>query len=150
MNESRKRNERGEEIVICITGGRYDANRRPLHPPLAQLLAFWRLFWFQLRADVLGHGNAIGTDQNVARWALDRSRGKLELRPCPVDVSIDGPWPAAGHRRNERMLREHKPAALIAFPGGRGTEGCVVKAIELQIPVYLWIPSEHQFVLSFD
>lgn len=139
-----------ERVIVDITGGRYDANRDPLRPPLAQLLSFWRLFWYDLRAEVLGHGNAIGTDRSVTEWASDRSKNRLITMPCPVDPALDGPWPAAGHRRNERMLRAHKPKALIAFPGGRGTEGCVAKAVELQIPVYLWIPSEHQFVLTFD
>lgn len=59
-----------------------------------------------------------GADLIAAVWA-----GLMDV-PCDeyaVDHAIDGPWPAAGPRRNGRMLRESKPHVVLAFPGGRGT-----------------------------
>jgi len=35
--------------------------------------------------------------------------------PYPVDHRIDGPWPAAGPRRNARMLSKSKPDRGLAF-----------------------------------
>lgn len=125
------------ERVVDITGGRYDATGHVLKPSLAQLLAFWRVFSFGLQGTVLGHGNAIGTDQAVAEFFKARYP-QVEIRPCPVDRKLDGPWPAAGHRRNGRMLREHKPVALVSFPGGKGTANCIKQALELEIPVFDW------------
>jgi hypothetical protein len=38
-----------------------------------------------------------------------------DVEPHPVDYALDGPWPAAGPRRNARMLRESKPTHGLAF-----------------------------------
>lgn len=38
-----------------------------------------------------------------------------------VDTDLDGPWPAAGNRRNMRMFAMCSPDGIIAFPGGAGT-----------------------------
>ena len=37
------------------------------------------------------------------------------VEPYPVDHSLDGPWPAAGPRRNARMLYRGKPTHGLAF-----------------------------------
>lgn len=42
-------------------------------------------------------------------------RGGIRLEPYPVRPSVDGPWPAAGPRRNERMLAEGEPDRGLAF-----------------------------------
>ena len=39
----------------------------------------------------------------------------MTVLPFPVDHAIDGPWPAAGPRRNARMLRESAPTCGLAF-----------------------------------
>ncbi len=52
-----------------------------------------------------------------------------------VDHVVDGPWPAAGPRRNQRMLEKSKPTLGMAFPGGRGTADMVrrMKAAGLHV-----------------
>ncbi len=39
----------------------------------------------------------------------------MTVLPFPVDHAIDGPWPAAGPRRNARMLRDGQPTHGLAF-----------------------------------
>lgn len=65
---------------------------------------------------------------------------------CPVQISLDGLWPMAGHRRNTRMLKEnHNPPwspieLCIAFPreGSRGTWDMVSKCEREKIPRWVW------------
>lgn len=57
------------------------------------------------------HGGAGGADAMADRLA--RSRG-LEVVSYPVDNTIDGQWPAAGPRRNRRMI----DAELARLPSG--------------------------------
>jgi hypothetical protein len=38
-----------------------------------------------------------------------------DVEPYPVDHAIDGPWPAAGPRRNARMLGDGAPDRGLAF-----------------------------------
>jgi hypothetical protein len=73
-----------------------------------------------------------GADLLAKQWA--QARGVPE-RGFPVDHDVDGPWPAAGPRRNERMLTEAKPHMVIAFPGGKGTAGMCRLAHTAGVPV---------------
>lgn len=63
-----------------------------------------------------GQAPHIGADQCARRWA--KARG-VAVDPYPVDNALDGPWPAAGHRRNERMHRDGKPDRAIGFVSGK-------------------------------
>lgn len=63
-----------------------------------------------------------GADELAYQW---RILNRLDGQRYPVVNSIDGPWPAAGHRRNARMLRLGMPDRGIAFPGGPGTANMV-------------------------
>ncbi len=38
-----------------------------------------------------------------------------DVEAYPVDRRLDGPWPSAGPRRNERMLRLGRPERGLAF-----------------------------------
>ncbi len=80
-----------------------------------------------------------GTDSFVASRALLRG---LPVEAYPVDQALDGPWPAAGHRRNRRMLLGNVGAGpadeLAAFWGERGTAGAVKAALALGLPVWGW------------
>ena len=67
-------------------------------------------------ATVIIEGEAIGADQCARRWANARTAG---VAAFPVDNATDGQWPAAGHRRNERMHRDGKPDRAIGFVSGK-------------------------------
>lgn len=77
-----------------------------------------------------------GADRLAHDWAY--LRGHVLVFPVPVDRNLDGEWPAAGIRRNARMLRISRPTAAVAFPGGRGTADMVARLREAGVPV--WIP----------
>jgi hypothetical protein len=80
----------------------------------------------------LRHGGALGVDSLAGEWA--RRRG------VPTQV-FWARWEQEGRRagpnRNARML-DARPstAGLIAFPGGRGTDNCVLQARKRRIPVF--------------
>lgn len=135
------------EQVACITGGRYDADRRPLRPSLRQLQCFRRLLTI-LDIHEVWDGDAIGTDRFVRGWIKSRFYAlHIACEICPVDNKLDGPWPAAGHRRNHRMLNTSRASRLIAFPGGRGTNGCVQAALKMGLEVWQWSDDAGDFVL---
>lgn len=133
-------------IVVDITGGRYDFERNPLRPPREQILSLISLL-ISLKATALGHGNAIGTDRYVASMIKWEFGSGITILPCPVDVTLDGPYPAAPCRRNGRMLDTHNPIALAAFPGGTGTLDCMRKARTRDIPIYQWNDRKGRFTL---
>lgn len=114
------------EMVLAITGSR----RRT--PGEAEMVAFGRL-WRQLGPVRLIHGACRGTDEFVAARA--KARG-IDVRDYPVRHEIDGPWPAAGPRRNRRMLVTGRAKALAAFPGEKGTRSCIGIALDMGLPVY--------------
>lgn len=132
-------------IVVDITGGRYDFEKNPLRPSREQILALFSLL-ASLKATALGHGNAIGTDRYVASMVKREFGSKITILPCPVDISLDGPYPAAPCRRNGRMLDTHKPIALAAFPGNIGTLDCIRKARARNIPIYQWNDRKGRFI----
>lgn len=85
--------------------------------------------------DCLIEGGAHGVDRFACRWAQEHG---VPIDPCPVEER-DGPWPAAGPRRNSRMLRErapiHRGIAFIANPPTPGTADMVRKMKRAGIPV---------------
>lgn len=97
---------------VAITGGR---DREPSREEMNQ---FW-LVWMELHAEAASTG-----------------RGE----PVLVHGDCRGTWPAAGPRRNRRMLtsvvKGQRVEALIQFLGGTGTADCMMQARVLKIPVY--------------
>lgn len=71
----------------------------------------------------LAEGGAKGADELARQWAASRG--------VPVRT-FEAHWhlhdKAAGGIRNQRMLDEFKPDAVIAFPGGKGTADMVRRA----------------------
>jgi hypothetical protein len=61
-------------------------------------------------------GGARGADRLAVDWATSR---KIVLEWYIADWNRLGP--GAGHIRNQRMIDEGKPDAVVAFPGGTGT-----------------------------
>lgn len=69
------------------------------------------------------HGGAAGADFGARLWAE---------HSCVPSIQYPANWKkhgrAAGPKRNQQMLDEQKPDAVIAFPGGRGTADMVRRA----------------------
>lgn len=61
-------------------------------------------------------GEADGADRLARKVASELLQG---VRMFLVDHAKDGPWPAAGHRRNARMYREGQPREGRCFASGR-------------------------------
>lgn len=74
----------------------------------------------------------LSCDELVYKW---RVANGIPGERYPVDHALDGPWPAAGPRRNRRMFNLGKPERGIAFPGSRGTANMVGIMKKAGIPV---------------
>jgi hypothetical protein len=106
------------------------------------------------KGTIVVHGGARGADTIAGDEA--RALG-FEVRAYPVDNAIDGPWPAAGVRRNARMLASEPDVdAVFAFswvvaPADRtapksitrGTSDMVTRALEAGIRVTIIPPPAH-------
>src|ERR1700676_3809982 len=97
-------------IRLLVTGGRNYANATRLN---AVLDAVHRKHAIEVLIE--GECPSGGADKLARLWA--ESRG-VPVDPCPVDHELDGPWPGAGPRRNERMYVEKKPTHGVSFDGG--------------------------------
>lgn len=75
-------------------------------------------------------GGGPGADALAAHWA--RARGVTYVAE-PPDWKAHGR--AAGPIRNQRMLDDWAPSAVVAFPGGAGTADMVAKARAAGVPV---------------
>ena len=76
-------------------------------------------------------GMARGADMTAYEWARQR---QLPIHCFPADWTKHGK--AAGPIRNQQMIDEGKPQAVVAFPGGRGTEDMIRRAMKAGIEVY--------------
>lgn len=77
------------------------------------------------------HGGARGADALAASWAALRG---VRDEHYPPDWVAHGK--AAGPLRNQRMLDEGKPDAVVALPGGHGTADMVRRAEAAGIPIW--------------
>lgn len=68
---------------------------------------------------LLIHGAAPGADSLAASWA---AASGIPTRPFPADWKTHGK--AAGPIRNRQMIKLC-PDAVVAFPGGRGTQDMI-------------------------
>lgn len=72
---------------------------------------------------VHGASAAGGADAVFAEQAREhffaRGSDTAPVMREPVDTSVDGPWPAAGHRRNARMYRTWMPNLAAGFISGK-------------------------------
>lgn len=119
---------------VCFTGSRHFKSREQVRERVRQLVEE-----HGSKLEV-AHGKSPGggvdrfvedacMEFNVIEWPFPVRSGKN---------GIDGPWPAAGHKRNERMLRGFMPDMLIAFRASgksNGTDHCVRTAHKLGIEV---------------
>jgi len=72
------------------------------------------------------HGAARGADALADAWGYTMA---VPVERVPADWKANGR--AAGPIRNQKMLDEHKPTVVIAFPGGRGTADMVARSKKL-------------------
>lgn len=140
-------------MIVIVTGGRDFSAASVVNAALDMLhaqtpIAFLahgacgvtvgeRMRWSRMR----------GADAYADDWARARS---VEVVRYPVDHAKDGPWPAAGPKRNARMLRDPLSSnvarasagldpfriLVVAFLGGRGTQGCIDQALALGLRVW--------------
>lgn len=114
-------------LLVCGSRDYYDVNR------MTEILC---TIHEKRPITVLIQGMARGADRMAREWAVNRG---IPVEDYPVDVRIDGPWPAAGIKRNERMGRESKPDGGVAFFGpdytGTGTTHMVGFLKKMKVPV---------------
>lgn len=81
----------------------------------------------RLGVEAIVQGAATGADYQAWAWAEARRFpcGSFAADWKPDGVTLDR---AAGPKRNQRMLEESNPMAVIAFPGGDGTLDMVTRA----------------------
>lgn len=81
--------------------------------------------------ELIMHGDAPGADRAAGAWA--RARGVRELK-FPANWRLFGK--IAGPVRNQHMLWEGRPGAVVAFPGGAGTADMVRRAAAAGLPIW--------------
>lgn len=111
-----------KRVLVC--GGRYFDNL------LAMRLALSFLDGEQAIALVI-NGGASGADTLARQWAGERG---IPCETYPASWTVDGR--SAGPKRNQRMLDQGRPDAVVAFPGGSGTADMVRRARKAGVPVY--------------
>lgn len=110
------------KILVC--GGRDYANE--VHVFLV-LDSFHRKYGIS----AIVTGAARGADYLAGKWAKKNS---IELIEYPADWKKHGK--AAGPIRNQEMLEKESPKAVLAFPGGSGTEDMISRSKKVGIDVY--------------
>jgi hypothetical protein len=75
-------------------------------------------------------GGARGADRLAERYAVEFG---VPIQVFPALWDTEGK--AAGFIRNQRMLDEGDPDLVVAFPGGRGTDDMVRRAIRHGVKV---------------
>lgn len=106
-----------KERQIVVTGGRDYQDFAMVEDTLD----------FLAPAEVLVGDCPTGVDKMVREWC------DSTFTPCTVfKANWEKHGKAAGPKRNSEMVRASKvDAAVIAFPGGKGTADCVRRAISL-------------------
>lgn len=101
-------------MKVIVTGGRNYSNK----DKVAQVLR-------ALDPTTVIHGNASGADSLAKDWA-----NRNDVEQCSYDANWKELGLKAGPIRNTLMLDHNVTAVVIAFPGGKGTQDCVNKAIK--------------------
>lgn len=126
------------DACVVVTAGRW-------HEDLGRLRRLVRADLGALRAAGLSRvaaGDAVGGDQialeEAALLGLDVSE---PYKPC-WRTALGLQDRAAGHRRNEGMLRAEAPDGVLAYPGPAscGTWQLVAATLRLEVPVVVALP----------
>jgi predicted Rossmann-fold nucleotide-binding protein len=111
-------------VVILVCGGRKYKDRYRLYSILNKLHK-------DRGIDKLVQGGGTGADELAKQWA--------KTHGVPVET-YDADWDnfgnPAGPMRNQRMLDEEKPDAVIGFPGGVGTADMLRRAKAAYIKIW--------------
>lgn len=107
---------------VCVTGGRDYADRAHVYRILDAVHR-------KRPITLLLEGGAAGADRLARDWAISRG---VEFQTFEASWDYGG---RSGKMRNSRMLREGRPALVVAFPGGSGTRDMTVKTIQAGIPI---------------
>ena len=108
--------------IIC--GGRGFADAEMFNSAMGDLI--------RLRGvpEVVVQGGAQGADAMARQWG---ERYAIDIITVSADWGQHGR--AAGPIRNQYMLAKHKPAMVVAFPGGKGTADMVRRSRKAKIDV---------------
>lgn len=110
-------------MTVIVCGGRDYADREHVFSTLDDLEYYGGL--------TIIEGGARGADALAREWARDNNVTCISV---PADWKAHGK--AAGPIRNQRMLDEHKPDQVVAFPGGKGTEDMILRAVRAKVCVW--------------
>lgn len=110
-----------KRILVC--GGRDYEDRARVHAELDALTVTHGHF-------VVVQGGADGADALAYEWAI---ASRLPVWTFPANWGAHGR--RAGPVRNQLMLDVAKPHLVVAFPGGRGTQDMVTRALHASIEV---------------
>lgn len=113
---------------ILVTGGRDYKDRAVVFRELDAICDRTRYGTM-----VVIQGGARGADALAREWCFRQSDNIAGLINAPADWR--GLGLAAGIVRNQAMIDDHKPDAVLAFPGGRGTADMVRRARAANVPV---------------
>ena len=108
-------------IIVC--GGRNYANKVGAFLLLDQVHAEYHI------TNII-EGGARGADRLARDWAIYR-----DIPFTTVNSNWDQFGKSAGYKRNVRMATEFKPDAVIAFPGGVGTQHMITIAKQRKLEV---------------
>lgn len=89
-----------------------------------------RRYLTQIAPTLVIHGGAAGADSLAGAVAAEMHIPTIVF---PADWRAHGK--SAGPKRNQQMLVEGRPDAVLAFPGGRGTADMVNRAKTAKIRV---------------
>lgn len=131
-------------MKVVVTGGRKFTDGQRIEVDLRALLSLG------LRKVSQGGNGVPDHDTGPTDWHPTCSADALALYACgrlgieaetySVRPAVDGPWPAAGPRRNIRMLEAERPDLVLAYPDAksRGTWRCIRAALARDLSVVLW------------
>jgi hypothetical protein len=110
-------------VKIIVTGGRHHTDDQLVWSMLSDIHRLTPI-------TLLVEGGAPGADRAAQEWAKHTG--------VPF-ITVEADWDHypghAGRMRNCKMLREHPPEALVAFPGGKGTRHMVRICKAAGVPV---------------
>ena len=112
-----------KNVLVC--GGRSYSDARAVNIALSVIHQIDRI-------GLIVHGGAEGADRLADNWAAAKN---VSIRRFPADWDRFGK--GAGPKRNQQMLDEQHIDLVVAFPGGKGTEDMIRRAMKEGVPVVL-------------